>query len=185
MKRLSVLLVVAALAGCGGSAKRETTTTSPAATAVAGPVAAMRALVEREPALAGRLRMLFEGSGWSVVQSTSGTRASAVPFHLVHGRWQPDRVAGVSIEVLGPAPGDREAPSLPQIAMEITAHAPFVESALWVDGTILNVQGGGTPMSGTIFGAPAHSLRAGLHVAVGYARTATRAAAVAWTFDVR
>ena len=144
----------------------------------------MRALIGADPRLAGSLRLLFEGSGWSVVQSTSPTRASAVAFRLVHGRWRADRVRGVSITILGPNPGDRHAPALPQVAMEISAHSPFVESALWVDGTELEEQGGGTPTNGTIYGAPARTLRAGRHVAVGYARTATTAAAVAWSFDV-
>jgi hypothetical protein len=184
MRRLPLLLCLGLLAGCGGSAKQHPATTTVAAQAVAGPVAAMRALVRQDHSLAGTLKMLFEGSGWSVVQSTSSTRVSAIPFHLVGGRWLPDRVKGVRIEILGPDPGDRDAPALPQVAMEITAHAPFVESALWVDGTILNLQGGGTPTNGTIYGAPAHRLKAGRHVAVGYARTARVAAAVAWTFDV-
>jgi hypothetical protein len=181
MRRLSLLLAVVLLGGCGGAASH--TTTQPPAS-VPGPVLAMAALARDDPGLSGKLRMLFEGSGWAVVQSTNGTKASAVPFHLVRGSWRADRVKGVTIQILGPGPGARNAPSLPQVAMEIAARAPFVESALWVDGTILNVKGGGTPTNGTIYGAPAHSLRAGLHVAVGYARTATTAAAVAWTFVV-
>ncbi len=68
--------------------------------------------------------------------------------------------------------------------MEITAKAPFVESALWVDGIELAEKGGGSPTEGTIYGAPQHALKPGLHVAVGYARTASRAAAVAWSFVV-
>src|SRR5579872_2823605 len=162
MRRLSMLLAVVLLAGCGGGASH---TTSPPPASVPGPVLAMASLVRADPGLAGKLRMLFEGSGWAVVQSTSGTRASAVPFHLVRGRWRAARVKGVTIQILGPGPGARNAPVLPQVAMEITARAPFVESALWVDGTILNVKGGGTPTNGTIYGAPGHTLRAGLHVA--------------------
>jgi hypothetical protein len=109
---------------------------------------------------------------------------NAIPFHLVGSRWLPDRVKGVTISILGPNPGDRNVSSLPQVAMEVNAHRPFVETALWLDGTMLNAQGGGSPTNGTIYGAPAHALQAGRHVAVGYARTATTAAAVAWTFDV-
>jgi hypothetical protein len=185
VRRSTFLLVLALLAqgllaGCGGSATPPRT----APAGAPGPVTAMRALIRAEPALAGTVRMLFEGSGWSVVQSTSATRASAVPFHLVGGRWRADRPGGVTITILGPEPGDRHAPALPQVAMEIRAHSAFVESALWVDGTELEEKGGGSPTNGTIYGAPAHSLRAGMHVAVGYARTATTAAAVAWIFDV-
>ena len=61
---------------------------------------------------------------------------------------------------------------------------PFVESALWVDGTQLQLQGGGTPTRGTIYGAPAANLRPGDHVAVGYARTSSTGTAVAWVFKV-
>jgi hypothetical protein len=185
VRPLTLLLVLALLApgllaACGGSSAPRRTV----AASAPGPVAAMRALIGSDPALAGTLRMLFEGSGWSVVQSRSGARASAVPFHLVGGRWRADRAGGVTITILGPEPGDRHAPALPQVAMEIRAHSAFVESALWVDGTELEEKGGGSPTNGTIYGAPAHSLRAGMHVAVGYARTATAAAAVAWIFDV-
>jgi hypothetical protein len=185
LRLLPTLLLIGLLAGCGGSGKPQAAATTTARhAAVPGPVAAMQALVRRDPALGGKLTMLFESSAWSVVQSITASGASAVPFHLVRGRWLPDRVKGVTIEILGPDPGDRDAPVLPQVAMEITAHKPFVESALWVDGSLLNVQGGGTATNGTIYGAPVGRLRAGRHVAVGYARTATVAAAVAWTFQV-
>ena len=59
-----------------------------------------------------------------------------------------------------------------------------VETALWLDGTELAEKGGGSPTRGTIYGAAARELPAGMHVAVGYARTATTGTAVAWVFRV-
>jgi hypothetical protein len=143
----------------------------------------MEALIKSDPALAGTVKVLFIGSGWSLVQSTSASSAVAIPFRLVGGHWRADRVKGVDISILGPNPGQQVAP-IPQVAMEITAKTPFVESALWVDGVMLEAQGGGSPTNGTIYGAPTKALAKGSHVAVGYARTATRAAAVAWRFVV-
>ena len=70
------------------------------------------------------------------------------------------------------------------MAIGIKSPAPFVESALWVDGTELIEKGGGTPTDGTIYGAPAKDLAPGFHVAVGYARTATTGTALAWVFRV-
>ena len=46
------------------------------------------------------------------------------------------------------------------------------------------MKGGGSPRTGTIYGAPAAPLAPGPHVAVAYGRTATAATAVAWTFRV-
>ena len=57
--------------------------------------------------------------------------------------------------------------------MEITAKAPFVESALWVDGTMLERAGRRQPDQRHDLRRPGHGARAGTHVAVGYARTAT------------
>ena len=82
-----------------------------------------------------------------------------------------------------PQPG-ATASILPQVAIQFTALTPFVESALWVDGTQLQLQGGGTPTRGAIYGAPAANLRPGDHVAVGYARTGSTGTAVAWLFRV-
>jgi hypothetical protein len=181
MRRLPLLLPFALLAGCGGSAKPPPAVT---AAALPSPLPAMAALIRSDPKLAGSVRVLFVGSGWSVVQSTSAASASAVPFHLVGGRWRPERGKGVTITILGPSPGARGLPRLPQVGIEISAASPFVESALWVDGTELQEKGGGSLTNGTIYGAPAGELAPGRHVAVGYARTASRAAAVAWSFVV-
>jgi len=74
---------------------------------------------------------------------------------------------------------------MPQVAAELTAPTPLVESGLWVDGVELLEKGGSlSPRRGTIYGAPATPLAKGTHTAVAYARTATQATAVAWTFRV-
>jgi hypothetical protein len=182
MKRRAVALlaVVAVLAGCGSSSKPVTTTT----VSVPDPAAAMRALITTDPALGGTVHTLYQGTDWSVVESTSPQKASAVAFRLVGGRWRADRSNRVKISILGPEAGAPHAPRTPQVAIEFNAPAAFVESALWVDGTELLEKGGGSPTRGTIYGAPAHPLKAGLHVAVGYARTATTGTAIAWIFNV-
>ena len=181
MRRLVAVLGLLALAGCGGSSKPSPpATTAPAVPSVS---AAMQALIKEQPQLAGASRTLFEGSGWSVVQTTSGGQAHAVVFHLARGRWVADMSGKVKVAILGPQPG-AHAPALPQIAIEITAPAPFIQSALWIDGKELLEKGGGSPTRGTIYGAPARSLKAGPHVAVGYARTAKTGSVVAWVFNV-
>ncbi len=180
MKHLAAAVVLVLLAaGCGGSKPVPETTA-----AVPDPAVSMRALIATSPNLAGTVRTLYQGSEWAVVQSTSPGKASAVAFRLVAGRWQADQSARVKIDILGPQPRSRGAPTTPQIAIEFAAPAPFVESALWVDGTELQEKGGGSPTKGTIYGAPARPLKAGLHVAVGYARTAKTGTAVAWVFAV-
>jgi hypothetical protein len=178
-----VVLAAVALAGCGGASKPAADTSAQAAVRASTPAAAMRALIEANPELAGRVRTLYVSSSWSVVESTARRAAHAVVFHLVRGRWLPDRSGQVRIDILGPQPG-ATAPILPQVAIQFTARTPFVESALWVDGTQLQLQGGGTPTRGTIYGAPAANLRPGDHVAVGYARTSSTGTAVAWVFSV-
>jgi hypothetical protein len=181
MRRAALAVVLLALAGCGGGSKQTSSTTT--TVAVPDPAAAMQALILQQPSLAGTVRTLYQGSSWSVVESLSPGHAHAVPFELVGGHWQADRSGTVKLKILGPQPGATAA-TLPQVAIEFTAKTAFVESAIWVDGTELLEKGGGSPTNGTIYGAPAHKLKAGPHVAVGYARTETTGTAVAWIFDV-
>jgi hypothetical protein len=137
-----------------------------------------------EPAFAGgTVKTLYQGTSWSVVQVTKGKTARAQAFELLGGHWKPDTSDNVKVEILGPQP-NAKATKMPQVAIQITSPAPFIESALWVDGKELIEKGGGTPTRGTIYGAPAKNLAPGLHVAVGYARTATTGTAVAWVFHV-
>jgi hypothetical protein len=87
------------------------------------------------------------------------------------------------VAILGPK---TPAAATPQVAAELSAKAPLVESGLWVDGTELLAKGGGlSPTRGTIYGAPERPLARGPHVAVAYARTNAHAAAVSWSFRVR
>jgi hypothetical protein len=175
---VALLLAVAALAGCGGSKTTSTTTTAPAAP---NPANAMRALIVKEPALAGKVQTLFESSGWALVQSTAPGKANAVVFRLIGSRWVPDRTGSVKLSILGPQPGAL-ATTTPQLAIQFTGKTPFVESAIWVDGTEIPVNGAGSPRRGTIYGQPASKLKVGEHFAVGYARTALTGSAVAWVF---
>ena len=147
------------------------------------PAAAMRALLKGPDP--GVVKTLYEGTSWAVVQVTSPNdhSASAQAFELLGGKWKPDTSDNVKISILGPPRGGK-ATKLPQVAIEFNAPAPFIESALWVDGTELLEKGGGSPTRGTIYGAPAKDLKPGYHVAVGYARTATTGTAIAWVFHV-
>jgi hypothetical protein len=179
MKRIALLAGVVVLAGCGGSKHVTTSTTPPPPS----PAAAMRALLIAPGSEKAVVKTLYEGSSWSVVQVTNGNSAFAQAFELLGNSWKPDTTKNVKIEILGPQPGSKVV-KLPQVAIQITSPAPFVESALWVDGKELQEKGGGSPTRGTIYGAPAKSLAPGLHVAVGYARTNTTGTAVAWVFHV-
>jgi len=184
VKRLAPILAVAALAGCGGS-KTTSSTTTTAAAPVPSAIAAMRALAAAQPALAGKLTKLYEGGPWAVFQTRSGASAHAIVLELLRGKWREDTTHGVKITILGPQPGTT-ALKIPQIAIGFkSTGAPFVESALWVDGNELLEKGGGTPTDGDIYGAPTTALRPGTHVAVGYARSDRSGAAVAWVFHVR
>jgi hypothetical protein len=162
VRRIALLLAAAALAGCGGSSKSSAPTTAPSVPAP------------------GAAKVLYQGSGWAVV--VDGDKARA--FHLVGGRWLKDASGKVKISILGPTPKSSAA-AIPQVAAELSAGAALVDSALWVDGIEVNAKGGGlTPKRGTIYGAPTKALKRGTHVAVAYARTATHATAVAWSFHV-
>jgi hypothetical protein len=166
VRRLVPVLVVLALAGCGGSSTPATTAApkvpSPAATVGQG------------------AKTLYRGGPWAVVVDGH----EAVALHLVHDRWKPDRSGKVRISILGPKPGSTAA-AQPQLATELFAHSALAESAIWLDGRELLVKGGGlTATRGTIYGAPDTPLAPGTHVAVAYARTAVSATAVAWTFHV-
>ena len=159
MRRLAPLLTAFVLAGCGGSSATVTTTT----TAAAPP---------------GPGTTLYAGGDWAVV--VDGDHATA--FHRVGGTWNADTSGAVKIRILGP---DGAAAATPQVAAELSAKHPLIESGMWVDGKELVVKGGGlTATKGTIYGAPGAPLTKGTHVAVAYARTAAHAAAVAWSFRV-
>ena len=157
--RVAALVILAVLLASCGSSSKGTTTTNAAAPPGPGNV-------------------LYAGGDWSVV--VDGTKATA--FNRVAGVWHPDRSGAVKIAILGP---HGKAAKIPQVAVELRAHKPLIESGMWVDGRELVVKGGGlTPERGTIYGAPGTSLAPGTHVAVAYGRTDTHATAVAWTFTV-
>jgi hypothetical protein len=121
---------------------------------------------------------LYAGGDWKVV--VDGGQAQAL--QRVDGKWHADTSGRVKVSILGPR---GTAPRTPQVAAELSAGAPLVESGLWVDGTELLAKGGGlSPTQGTIYGAPAAPLSPGPHVAVAYGRTATHGTAVAWSFRV-
>ncbi len=151
--------LAAVLAGCGGSSKAVVTTTN-------------------APPRPGPGKVLYQGGGWAVVLAGRTARA----LRLTGGSWRPDTSGLVKISILGP---HGIAAAKPQVAAQLSAPAPLVESALWVDGTELLEKGGGlTPNRGTIYGAPNAPLARGRHVAVAYGRTAGHATAVAWSFRV-
>jgi len=121
---------------------------------------------------------LYAGGDWKVV--LDGNHATA--FHQIAGTWKPDTSGAVKIRIL--APDGNVAPT-PQVAAELSARRPLIESGMWVDGKELLVKGGGlTSTKGTIYGAPDTPLTKGTHVAVAYARTDEHATAVAWSFRV-
>jgi hypothetical protein len=158
VRRLVLLLAAVALVGCGGSSKNTTTTN---AAAPPGPGTT-----------------LYAGGDWAVV--LDGDHATA--FHRVAGAWKPDTSGAVKIRILAP---DGSVAPTPQVAAELSAKKPLIESGMWVDGKEILVKGGGlTATKGTIYGAPDTPLTKGTHVAVAYARTDEHATAVAWSFRV-
>jgi hypothetical protein len=166
VRRLPYLLAVLVLAACGSSKGVQ----PPATTAAPPPPSSA------VPGSTG----LYAGGNWGVV--LAGGRAIAV--HLVDGSWHTETSGRVRIVILGPKPGS-VAPSLPQVAVELQAAKPLVESGLWVDGKELVVKGGGAPAHATIYGAPAADLAPGRHVAVAYGRTDATGSARAWSFRTR
>jgi hypothetical protein len=159
VRRLAFLFTALALAGCGGSSGTGTTTTGAA-----------------EPPGPGTV--LYAGGDWAVV--LDGAKATA--FHRVAGTWNADTSGAVKIRILAP---DGKVAATPQVAAELSAAKPLIESGMWVDGREIPVKGGGlTATKGTIYGAPGAPLMKGKHVAVAYARTAEHATAVAWSFRV-
>ena len=160
MRRPLLLLSILAVTGCGGAAHSSATSTNTAAPPGPGTT-------------------LYAGGDWAVV--LDGHDATA--FHRVAGTWKPDTSGAVKIRILGPG---RVAPRLPQVAAELSARKPLVESGMWVDGKELPAKGGGlTPTRGTIYGAPGAPLARGTHVAVAYGRTAEHGTAVGWSFRVK
>ena len=166
MRRLiPPLLAGAVVAGCGSGQ------TAPAVTTVASP--------PNPASSVGGGTTVYQGGTWAVVVKGD----TAVALHLASGEWQPDRSGRVKVSFLGPT--GTVAP-ISQVAAQLSAHAPLVESGLWVDGVELLEKGGGlTTTRGTIYGAPSAALDQGKHLAVAYARTATAATAVARVFHVR
>jgi hypothetical protein len=133
------------------------------------------------PPAPGPGKVVFEGTEWAVV--VDGGKATAE--RLVGSAWRPAARGAVKIRVLGPRPGSTGNPGIPQVAAELSADDDLVDSGLWVDGVELLAKGGGlTPTRGTVYGAVTKGLQPGRHTAIAYARTATHAAAVAWTFSV-
>ena len=160
MRRLTLVALALVLAGCGGSKH-----------ASAPPVAT-------SPTLTGAGHVLYQGSEWAV--AVDGSKATA--YHFAGGKWVADRSGGPRIDILGPKPGSKVA-ALPQVAFQVTGRTDLADTALWVDGVEVLGKGGGlTPKRGTVYGAPAHPLKPGTHVAVAYGRTNVHATAVAWTF---
>jgi hypothetical protein len=157
--KLACLLVLAVTAvGCGSSAAKPSGPPTP-----------------------GPGQVVYQGTEWAVV--IDGGKASAQ--HLVGDVWRPAQQGTVKIAVLGPKPGSKGNAATPQVAASLSAGDDLAESALWVDGVELLEKGGGlSPTKGTIYGAPAAPLANGEHTAIAYARTATHAFAVAWTFSV-
>ena len=162
VRRLGLLVLVAVVAGCGGSSHPAATTT-----------AATRPLPPGD--------VLYEGSAWAV--GVVGTKATA--YHWANGAWHADRTNKVKIEILGPRPNSTGNARIPQVAVQLTGNTDLADSALWLDGKELLTKGGGlTPRQGTIYSAPDAPLKKGKHVVVAYGRTATHATAIAWTFSV-
>ena len=163
VRRLLLLLAALLVAGCGSKDAAPTTT--------------VRSTPPDPSHAVGGGHTLYQDGDWAVVVKGN----SAVALHFVGDVWRPDRTGRVKIELLGP---HGVQPPTTQVAAQMRAPTPLVESSFWVDGVALLVKGGGSPTRGTIYGAT-DGLRPGKHVLVAYARTATAATAIAATFRVR
>lgn len=215
-RAVPLVLCLAALAGCGGSKQAATSSTAaaladPAATLRALVRGAARPLTLLTPASRSRVTVAqlragveafadgasvsarHAGGEWAVAwvggKRVAGGKAAfavyAVAERLRGGRWLAEVAGPVTMTPLGPQPEGTAAP-VPQVAAEIKAPRPIVDTALWVDGTPLEIKGGG-PSSRyiSIYGAPAAPLAKGRHVAVAFARAGADATATAWWFTVR
>jgi hypothetical protein len=158
MRRAVPLLLVAALAGCGGSAK-------------APPGFPTGAKVESHDL----------GGGWAILWTSKGDRGYAA----VQRDGKPVATRGLTVRVLGPKPGEQVG-SIPQVAAAVKAASPIGDSTLLVDGTPIDAKSGGLSQRDiSVYGAPVSSLSSGRHVAVAVARAGGSAGAVAWVFTVR
>ncbi len=105
MRRLVLIALVAALAGCGSKHAAVTTTT----TAPAPPPG----------------DVLYQGSEWAV--AVDGSKATA--YRLVGGSWRPDRSGEPHIDVLGPKPGSKQ-PAIPQVAFQVQGKTDLADTAM-------------------------------------------------------
>ena len=178
MRRAVLVLAVLALAGCGGS-KHAATTSTGAATASGPPAAELRRLLGTSTAT-----VRAAGGRWWVAWAVVGGRARTGVLERGPGGWRSVAGAAIGWTPLGPQPGGHAA-AVPQVAVEIKAPSPIVDTALWVDGRPIDTRGGGlTTKLITIYGAPAAPLGTGRHVVVAFARAGTTASAAAWLFTV-
>jgi hypothetical protein len=130
--------------------------------------------------------------GWAVaaiaaLRSVEGSRefgAYAVPLRRSDGRWRVDLVGPPALNALRPSNG-AETDDRPRIAARAESETPLETVSLWLDGDRFAAEGGGpSARQRTVFGDPRAPLAEGRHVVVAFARTATSARAVAWTFTV-
>jgi hypothetical protein len=164
VRKLAFLVATAAIvSGCGGKKAVEPTTTA-----------------DQTPRPSPG-RLLYDGGSWAVTID----HGRALALRLTGNRWRVDASRRLKIDVLGPRPHELVG-STPQVAVQLRAPGPLIESGLWVDGAELEVKGGGaSPTVGTIYGGPLLPLKPGRHTAVAFGRTAGTATAVTWSFRVR
>lgn len=160
MRAALLVVLAAAVAGCGGSAAKLQLPGAPAD---------------------AKVQQRDLGGGWGAAWTTAGGHAYAAA--LKGGAVAAD--SPVTVRPLGPDPGETTG-RIPQVAAELEAPGALVDYALLVDGEPIDVRSGGlTPRRVSVYGAPAGALDPGRHVVVAFARTDSTAKAVAWTFNVR